>query len=133
MDSALGLLLIGFVVWWIYQRGHGDGKRLGSRKAYGVGLAKGRRGRGGDACFVATAVFERDAHPALRLLRRYRDVALLSRRWGQALVWLYYQVGPLLASVVRRIPRAKRWIRRALLGWCWTHRRRIRGTREIDI
>ena len=127
MDSCSGLVILAVIVASIYAWGHSEGKREGSRKAYGVGYARGRRGRSGSDCFVATAVFVRPEHPALRLLRRYRDETLMRYRPGRAFVRTYYRIGPRLAAVVRRVPCLRRPIRRALLTWCWKHRRHIRG------
>lgn len=127
MDACSGLFILGLIVAAIYAWGHTAGKREGSRKGYGVGFDRGRRGREGSGCFVATAVFVRPEHPALRLLRRYRDETLARSAPGRASVSLYYRVGPCLAAVVRRVRWLRRPVRRALLGWCWTHRRRIRG------
>jgi len=41
MDALFVMALLGLVAWWLYKRG----KRIGSIKAYGVGLRRGRRSR----------------------------------------------------------------------------------------
>jgi hypothetical protein len=42
----------GLILAWLYGIGYRSGKREGSRKGYGVGLARGRRRRGQDGCLV---------------------------------------------------------------------------------
>jgi len=130
MGELLGLLVLGGIVALIWNAACSSGKHAGSQKGYGVGFDRGRRGRGGSACFVATAVFVQPEHPALRLLRRYRDETLMRTAGGQAFVASYYRVGPYLAGVVRRAPALRQPIRRILLGWCWKHRRGIRRERS---
>jgi hypothetical protein len=51
METIGGLIILGIVAFVIYSAGHGaghkEGKRLGSRKAYGVGFSRGSRSHGG--------------------------------------------------------------------------------------
>ena len=85
-------------------------------------LIKARKSR----CFVATAVFVRESHPALGRLRSYRDEVLRRRRSGRLFVWAYELVGPWLALVVCRWPRLRGLFRRWLLGFCWARREESR-------
>lgn len=48
-------------------------------------------------CFIATAVYEDEAHPSLGILRTYRDEVLLASRPGQAFVAMYYRLSPFVA------------------------------------
>lgn len=51
-----------------------------------------------EACFIATAAFGSEAHPALAILRQFRDTMLSKNRFGQALVDAYYRFSPPLAQ-----------------------------------
>ena len=127
MSELIGLALVVGLAAWLWSTAYSSGKREGSRKGYGVGYARGKRGRSRSDCFVATAVFVRPEHPALALLRSYRDSTLRRSVPGRVFIRVYYRMGPHLAAVVRRVPPVRRPIRRLLLGWCWTHRQDIRG------
>lgn len=126
MSELVLVILVGAVGAYAIALAYENGKRTGSRKGYGVGYARGSRRRGGSDCFVATAVFVRPGHPALRQLRGFRDYWLRRSRAGRGLIWLYYRVGPTLAAGVRRLPLVRRGLRPVLLGWCWRNRRWIR-------
>lgn len=65
-------------------------------------------------CFVATAVYGSYDHPAVRVLRFFRDETLMCRAPGRALVKLYYRIGPSLAVAVRRNRLAVTTVRRVL-------------------
>lgn len=52
-------------------------------------------------CFVATAAFDTPTAPAVTWLREYRDTHLVTNEGGQALVNLYYRVGPNAAAMIR--------------------------------
>lgn len=54
-------------------------------------------------CFVATAVYGSSDHPAVLVLRRYRDETLNTSRTGRLLIRIYYKVGPGLAAVVSSV------------------------------
>lgn len=54
--------------------------------------------RTAEACFIATAAFGSEAHPALAILRQFRDTMLSKNRFGQALVDAYYRFSPPLAQ-----------------------------------
>jgi hypothetical protein len=41
MESLLGLAILAAIAWWCYK----SGKRIGSRKGYNVGRARGRHRR----------------------------------------------------------------------------------------
>lgn len=66
-------------------------------------------------CFVATCVFGSDARET-KVLREYRDTVLLRRRWGRALVAVYYRVAPLGCRVMGRWPAAVGKVRCVLLA-----------------
>jgi hypothetical protein len=52
-------------------------------------------------CFIATATYENVDHPDVRLLRRFRDEALLLSALGKAFVRAYYLISPVLAACIR--------------------------------
>lgn len=56
--------------------------------------------RTAEACFIATAAFGSEAHPALAILRQFRDTMLSKNRFGQALVDAYYRFSPPLAQCI---------------------------------
>ncbi|MGK5088792.1 CFI-box-CTERM domain-containing protein [Bdellovibrionota bacterium FG-2] len=58
----------------------------------------------GSKCFVATSLIDLVEDPTLLSLRVFRDDVLLSRPLGRIFVWLYYQVGPVLAFVLDHMP-----------------------------
>jgi len=49
-------------------------------------------------CYVATAVYGSYDCPQVRVLRRWRDSALLPTRWGRGLVGMYYAISPHLVK-----------------------------------
>lgn len=55
-------------------------------------------------CFIATAVYGSFDDPAVCVLRRFRDGPLASNLVGRAFIGGYYFAGPVLASLVERIP-----------------------------
>lgn len=61
-------------------------------------------------CFVATAVYGSYDCPEVRILRRWRDAALLPNRPGRALVGTYYAISPHLVRAVG----ARQWFGRPL-------------------
>lgn len=56
--------------------------------------------RTADACFIATATFGTLLHPAVSLLRDFRDTCLLPSAAGRRLIELYYTLSPPLAALV---------------------------------
>jgi hypothetical protein len=54
------------------------------------------------ACFIATAVYGNYDIPAVRDLRRFRDLHLLSSRYGRLFVKIYYKVSPPIAVIIKR-------------------------------
>lgn len=66
-------------------------------------------------CFVATCVFGPDALET-QVLRAYRDRVLLRRRWGRALVAVYYWVAPVGCRIMVRWPTTVGTVRRVLLA-----------------
>jgi len=57
-------------------------------------------------CFVATAVYGQSDHPAVELLRRFRDEFLARWSAGRAFIDFYYSFGPMLADLIRNRPLA---------------------------
>jgi hypothetical protein len=53
-----------------------------------------------DECFVATAAYRTPLHPAVKLLREFRDKRLLTNGAGRAFVAAYYRWSPGAARVV---------------------------------
>lgn len=66
--------------------------------------SSGSSTKSSSGCFVATAVYGSYDHPAVLVLRAFRDRDLMPFAWGRLLVRTYYRVGPWLAAVVRRSP-----------------------------
>jgi hypothetical protein len=50
--ELLILLIIAAIGYFLYQSGFKSGKHLGSRKAYGVGYARGRKSNGQNGCLI---------------------------------------------------------------------------------
>ena len=63
-----------------------------------------RRFHTADACFLATAAFGSISHPAVILLRQFRDTMLSTKPLGQALIGLYYRLSPPLAALIEQQP-----------------------------
>lgn len=60
-----------------------------------------------NGCFVATAVYGSYEAEEVRVLRQFRDLVLLRHTFTAWTVWVYYKVGPKLASLVSRSPRLR--------------------------
>lgn len=65
-------------------------------------------------CFVATAVYGDYHHPAVCVLRGFRDRSLTRNMFGRALVKTYYAIGPALARWVVKSERTRLLCRRLL-------------------
>jgi hypothetical protein len=77
---------------------------------------------GGSYCFVATAAFGSYDHPAVKILREFRDEFLAPLPGGKALISAYYSVGPVMAQVVGDSPVLRSGTRAALTvfaGFAW--------------
>ncbi len=55
-----------------------------------------------EACFIATAAFGSLGHPAVNILRQFRDQMLNTNSLGQKLVNSYYYLSPPLAEAIAR-------------------------------
>ena len=55
---------------------------------------------GGSGCFIATAAYGSALEPQVLLLRKFRDLRLLTNRPGQAFVAWYYQHSPSAAAYI---------------------------------
>ena len=75
--------------------------------------------RGG--CFIATATLADPHHPALYVLRRYRDVVLLSSAIGRAFVRLYYATAPFVARRIEGRPRLRSAAYRRIVNPMFRH------------
>ena len=65
-------------------------------------------------CFIATAAYGSADAPAVRVLRNFRDHALLTHGSGRAFVRWYYRVSPPLARFLDDHPALKPFVRAAL-------------------
>ena len=54
----------------------------------------------GGFCFVATAAYGSYDHPAVKLLRKFRDRILMKTAMGRKFVMLYYDISPPLAKFI---------------------------------
>lgn len=61
-----------------------------------------------DACFIATATMGDFDHPDVVILRRFRDDWIRKQQGGDALVEVYYGIGPTLAGLIKRSPLLRR-------------------------
>ncbi len=68
-----------------------------------------------DECFIATAAFGSKLAPAVKILRQFRDLYLLTNIPGQALVKIYYTYSPSLAQVIAGNDALKLMVRILLL------------------
>ncbi|MHB8772821.1 MAG: CFI-box-CTERM domain-containing protein [Syntrophales bacterium] len=70
---------------------------------------------GSTKCFIATAAFGSILHPAVGLLRDFRDAYLLTSGVGRAFVAWYYRVSPPLAAAIAPRAYARAIVRIVLL------------------
>jgi len=52
-------------------------------------------------CFIATAAYGTPMTEEIKVLRSWRDQALLTNRGGRTLVKIYYMISPSIASHIR--------------------------------
>lgn len=78
--------------------------------------------RTAEACFIATASFGTFLHPAVTILREFRDVVLDQHAMGRWLVEAYYSVSPPAAQVIADNAALRGLVRLFLLpvvGFSW--------------
>jgi hypothetical protein len=56
VEGLLLILVLAGFIGWIYENGYARGKRVGSRKGYGVGYSRGRRHANPSGCLIVVAV-----------------------------------------------------------------------------
>ena len=71
-------------------------------------------GGGGGGCFIATAAYDSYLHDDVKVLRDFRDRALLTNSLGRRIVTLYYQYSPPIAVMIAHNIMLK-WVTRILL------------------
>jgi lysophospholipase L1-like esterase len=59
-------------------------------------------GGGGGGCFIATAAYGTAFEPQVMLLKKFRDMYLLTNRLGSRFVQLYYTYSPSIADFIRQ-------------------------------
>ena len=72
-------------------------------------------GGGGSGCFIATAAYGSALEPQVMLLRKFRDLRLLTNGPGRAFVAWYYQHSPPAADFIARHEMLRLGVRAALL------------------
>uniref|UniRef100_UPI00405603D3 SGNH/GDSL hydrolase family protein n=1 Tax=Candidatus Electronema sp. TaxID=2698783 RepID=UPI00405603D3 len=77
--------------------------------------ASGSGGGGGSGCFIATAAYGSALEPQVVLLRKFRDLRLLTNGPGRAFVAWYYQHSPPAADFIARHELLRLGARAALL------------------
>ena len=95
-----------------------DNDSYDRNKAFGIIRdpgGPGIAGGGGSGCFIATAAFGSYFHPAVKILRAFRDTVLLTSSLGRAFVEWYYRVSPPIADVIKTSTVMKAGMRLALL------------------
>jgi tetratricopeptide (TPR) repeat protein len=65
-------------------------------------------------CWIASLVFEGEAHPTVAILRVWRDEVWLGSRSGRLAAWLYHFTAPLLCLLLARVPALQAPLRRLL-------------------
>ncbi|MBI5197647.1 MAG: hypothetical protein HZA19_03460 [Nitrospirae bacterium] len=78
-------------------------------------LSGSSSGSGGGGCFIATAAYGSYLHPYVKILRDFRDQALLKTGWGTQMVEIYYDTSPPLAGWIQDRGWARRIVQVALL------------------
>ncbi len=59
-------------------------------------------------CFIATATMGDANHPIVVLLREFRDLWLLKKKYGKIFIKFYYKIGPYPAMIINKYPYLKR-------------------------
>lgn len=77
--------------------------------------SSGSSSGGSSGCFIATAAYGSALEPQVVLLRKFRDLRLLTNAPGQAFVRWYYATSPPVAAFIARHDLARLTVRVALL------------------
>ena len=95
----------------------GFAEQINALKRSGDAAASGGSGGGdgGGGCFIATAAYGSALEPQVVLLRKFRDLRLLTNGPGRAFVAWYYQHSPPAANFIARYELLRLGARAALL------------------
>jgi len=94
-----------------------------------VGDMKGITVGGGSVsatCFIATAAYGSPMAPQVQILRKFRNLFLLTNPMGEALIRIYYDYSPPVADFITKhadIRKLVRWSLLSLVGISWYQRR----------
>lgn len=88
------------------QRQRGDEEHL----RHHLVASKYGSGRGDSHCFIATELYGNVAYET-NLLRNYRDTRLVTNWFGKLFIVIYYEVSPLIVTVIKRSTRMKAFTR----------------------
>jgi len=55
-----------------------------------------------EGCFVITAAYGNENHPIVLDFRKYRDIHIKGKRWGDFFITKYYKYGPYLANIISK-------------------------------
>ena len=76
-------------------------------------LAKEEEKKGG--CFIATCIYGSYSAPEVKILRNFRDQALLKNHAGQFLVNLYYAISPKIVTFIDNKQKIKTILKYAVI------------------
>jgi len=68
------------------------------------------------ACFIATACYGSPECPEVRILRQFRDDAMMCSSLGRTLVAVYYRLSPPIAQLLNRHTRLRILVRECIVN-----------------